>query len=106
MKTVVDLKNDLAKYLRPPGVSLEEFLAVLAQQFSSSVHDTETNLVLYPGRPPHELRVEFSKKGSLSGVFSLPAMPQGKLERIREEIQKEFIIWCSTKYLARRANFK
>jgi hypothetical protein len=63
----------------------------LARRFSSSVHDTDTNFVLYPGNPPHELRVDFNKDGGLSGIFALPVLSPEKLDEIRQDIYTEFI---------------
>jgi hypothetical protein len=88
---VIDVQTNLLTYLRPAGVSLDEFLSVLTRQFSSSVHDAETNFVLYPKDPPYELRVEFNKRGDLVGIFALSGMGREKLERTREDIHKEFV---------------
>jgi len=89
---VIDPKSNLVNELRPEGVSLQEFLAVLASRFPSSSLDTETNFVLYPKDPPHELRVEFRKDGVLSGIFALPALSEKKLNSIRQDILKELSI--------------
>lgn len=88
---MIDLKRNLLNELRPPGVPSEEFLAVLARRFPSSVHDTDTNFVLYPGNAPHELRVDFNKDGGLSGIFALPVLSPEKLDEIRQDIYTEFI---------------
>ena len=88
---MIDQKRNLLNELRPPGVPREEFLDVLARRFPSGVHDTDTNFVLYPGYPPHELRVEFNKEGDLSGIFVLAALSTEKLEGIRQDVYKEFI---------------
>ncbi len=88
---MIDQKRNLLNELRPPGVPREEFLNVLARRFPSGVHDTDTNFVLYPGYPPHELRIEFNKDGDLSGIFALAALSTEKLEGIRQDIYKEFI---------------
>lgn len=86
-----DPKMNLLNDLRPPGVPIEEFVAIIAQRFSSSVHDAETNFVLYPREAPHELRVEYTHKGDVSGVFALPGLAESKLESIREAIRQEFV---------------
>jgi hypothetical protein len=87
----VNLKRNLLNELRPPGVSVEEFLSIVALQFGSSAGNTETNVVLYPAESPHELRIEYSKKGDLTGIFALPGLSESKLENIRDAIQKEFV---------------
>src|SRR6266576_3243497 len=86
-----DQQSNLLNELRPDDVPLREFLSVLTQRFSSSVSATETNSVLYPAQPPHELRLEFNKNGDLSGIFAFPTLSEDKLARIRADIVKEFV---------------
>jgi Protein of unknown function (DUF2934) len=88
---MIDPKTNLLNELRPAGVPLEEFLDILARRFASSTHNTDTNFVLYPGHVPHELRVEFSREGDLTGIFALPALSEEKLEIIRQDIKTEFL---------------
>jgi hypothetical protein len=53
------------------------------------MHDTDTRDVLYPGRPPYELRVEFSKDGNVTGVFAFPGFDRTKFEALGRTIREE-----------------
>src|SRR5262249_31342072 len=83
-------RHNLLSELWPEAAAQEEFIAVLARCFHSSsrAYPGERS-VFYPSEPPHELLVEYSRDGEITGVYALPALQPAKLDSIAQEIRRQ-----------------
>jgi hypothetical protein len=84
--------DNLLPFLMRDGNSPMDLLQVLLQHFHGSVHPDGGHEMLYPGDPPHSLRVVFNERGEPTAAYACEALTPDAWSALIERIDQEFVV--------------
>jgi hypothetical protein len=77
--------------INPTGLPGDEVATFVHDFFGSGSHSEDSRIVHCPMHPPYAVRMEYDKKGKLTGAFAESALNQATLTQLRERFNAELV---------------
>jgi hypothetical protein len=90
------LRGNLLSTINPTGLPGDEIATFVRAFFGSACEIDDAKVIRCPMHAPYAVRMQYDKKGQLTGVIAESALTQDTLTELRQRIHAELVVGVGT----------